>query len=427
MRNNASKASGSPLVATPVIDKNGRLTTVHKRSDNASFGSPALTVARPSIVKTQKAEAVHTIKPKKLADDSPAARIGLAMHHWDGYSEESAFIAGRGRKPVDMADDVLFDFLREGIDTQNAAALNTFGISEVGEIPDGAWGKSYPGSLSTVITKSTLIHYREFGQVIERLQEAGLSAVDASKAISNGLQDGHLDQALSDEQLLKLFSKWNYKSTFSLNGKSETEQDKVIDGFVSGLIPFELASQNMNTLKGLEYELTALLVKEQTRDDEDKALLEKLKDRDYLVTLGSKFHAMIGSRPLRELNRLVENHGIEVLDLEQPQLAGVSVRQGEGKDAQIGIEGAKYIQTVQDIAHEQSDRAYWTSVDRYNNVGGLEVDRSYLRNYELNNLREAGVSPEKAYDMLINHKLTPEQIVVAHQTGLNSSLAQGAL
>lgn len=426
MRNFPSKPSTGALVATPTIDKNGRLTTVHKRAEGASGVSPSLSSAAPSITRHQAGEKQHLIKPKKLSEDSIAVKIGWELERFSFNTDAHEFCDPKIRKAMNMPDDVLYDFLRQGVDTQDAAALASLGISTIDDFPEYYRDMYLPGSLSKVAQKRT-ISRKYFSDTLDRLQEAGVSAVDADKAISNGLQDGHLDKALSDEQLVQLFSKWKYKALCGDGNANNTEQDRVIDGFVSGLIPIELADKKLNDLKGLEYELFKLLRVGEVKDEEDVRLSEKLQDRDYLTALGRRAGDIEGYRPMRELNRLVEDHGMEVLKLDHPQIAGVKIHHGEGKSTQIGLEGAQYIQTVHRIARESSDRAYWMSIERFSSSGGLEVERSYLRNYELNNLREAGVAPEKAYDMIVNHKLTPEQIIVAHQTGVNDSLAQGAL
>jgi hypothetical protein len=374
-------------------------------------------------------EKVHVVKPKNLNLNSTAVRVGLAMGVLRDDFDVDEFGDASKRKSVSLPDDVLYEFLRNGVDASNAAALSQLGITEVDQIPHGIAERVLPGDLASVVRRN-MVQRKEFGNVIERLQESGVSAIDANKLIGNGLQDAHLDRALSDEQLSTLFSKWNYKSVIGYEKRGTPEQDDVITAFVDGTIPFELVGHKMNELKGLEYELNKLFIDPNSDvDAEDEHLREKLRDREYLVTLAGKAIVSIeGYRPLREMNRLMEEHGSDVLTLDLPQLANIKINPGGGAEvSRIGVEAARYIESVHDIAFSTTDDAHWMSSERFASYGGLEANRSYLRNFELLNLRSAGVSPEDAYDLLVNHKLSPDQIIAARETGVGNTMAQGVL
>lgn len=429
MSNFSSGYSRSNLIATPTVDKNGRQTTVHKRASDVPRASASLASAIPSSPSPRRVEESHVIKPKNLSLSSTAVRVGLALGELRDDTDADEFGDASTRKAVSIPDDVLYEFLRNGVDALNAAALTKFGITEVDQIPPEIAERVLPGDLASVLRKN-MIQRKEFGSVIERLQESGVSAIDANKLISNGLQDAHLDRALSDEQLVTLFSKWSYKSVIGYEKRGVPEQDDVITAFVDGTIPFELVGHKMNELKGLEYELNKLFVDPAPDvDAEDEHLREKLRDRDYLVTLAGKAIVSIeGYRPLREMNRLMEEHGSEVLTLKLPQLANIKFNpEGGAEVRRIGIEAARYIESVHDIAFSTTEDAHWMSTDRFASYGGLEVNRAYLRNYELLNLRNTGVSPEDAYDLLVNHKLSPDQIIAARETGVGNTMAQGVL
>lgn len=427
----------SRLIPTPTVDKNGRLTTVHKRSEAASKSTSALSGLRPSMggaAKTPSAQ--HTIKPKKIADNSTAVQVGHAMGIFRSDGEVEDFCLASGRKPVTIDDSTLYEFLRRGVDAQSAASLTNLGVENPDDIPgDDDW--RFYNLRRVNPRRGSIVYHRSIDAVINRFQSEGVSAVDASKVLENGLQDEHLDQALSDAQLIELFSKWRYSSTCGKEERGHPEQDDVIRGFVSGLIPFELSNHKLNELKGIEYELHQLfvqpfhnkMVKDPIVTEEETALREKLSnDREYLIALADKASTSIeGYNPLREMNRLVEDHGMEVMELRLPQLAGVKIHTGNYQSYKIGVEAARYIETVHSIAESDTDRAYWMSGNRFQSHGGLQVEGTYLRHSNLIELREAGVEPAEAYDLMIKHKLSVEQIKVARETGVSSTLAQGAL
>jgi len=428
MTNTSSGRSSSHLIPTATVDKNGRQTTVHKRAGDANKMNTTLASARPSVPLARNTEKVHSVKPKNLDLSSTAVSVGLALGFLKDDIDADEFGDASNRKTVSIPDDVLYEFLRKGVDATNAAALSQFGITEVDQIPDEVAKRVLPGDLASVLRKN-MIQRKKFGNVLDRLQEAGVSAMDACKLVSNGLQDAHLDRALSDEQLAVLFSKWNYKSVIGYEKRGTPEQDDVITAFVDGTIPFELVGHKMNELKGLEYELNKLFVESEFNDEEDKHLREKLSDREYLITLAAKAIVSIeGYRPLREMNRLIEDHGMEVLTLKTPQLAGIKrYPGGDTPPYRIGVDAARYLESVHNIAYETTEYAHWMSTDRFSSYGGLEVERTYLRNFELLNIRAAGIPPEEAYDLLVNHKLSPDQVITARETGVGSTMAQGVL
>lgn len=418
----------TPLIPTPVVDKNGRQTTVHKRAGKASSANDLLGSLRPAVgSQQQESGKTVTIKPRKLKEGSTAVAIGTSLGFLNSRGDVHAFCEASGRSAVKMPEDVLYSYLRRGVDVQDAAALSNLGINSVDEIPSETADFCLPGSLTEVVQQNT-VYRKKFDTVINRLQHRGVSAVDASKLLSNGLQDAHLDRALNDEQLIKLFSKWSFKSVCGREVHGKIEQDDVIRGFVDGLLPFELIDHKMNELKGIEYELNKLVNEEAYRDDEDKRLREKLKDRKYLVAVAGKAAtSVLGYRSLRIMDKLIEDHGMDVLSLDTPQLAGVEMHLGNHESYQIGIEGARYIDAVHRIAFKDSDRAWWMGAERFFSHSGLEVERVYLRHGELMSLRDAGVSAEEAYDLLVKHKLSKDQIIAARESGVTNTLAEGAL
>jgi hypothetical protein len=416
----------SRLIPTAVVDKNGRQTTVHKRADAAPSAKGVLAGVRPALGAVQPQEVQHTIKLKGLTSGSTAMLI-VKERGMMGNEEVDEFLAGAGRKTASLPDDLIYDFLRKGVDAENAAALVTLGLDNPDDVP-GDDSSFLIYNLKRVSGAGHYIWRRKIDDVIDRFQENGVPATVASKVIRNGLQDDHLDDALSDDQLIELFSKWTYKSTVGYEDKGRNEQDRVIKGFINGELPFDLIDLKMNELKGVEYELSALALAGPAATDTENKLLEKFSDRDYLTRVARKAATSVdGYRPMQTLDGLIEKHGPEVMELRNPQMAGVEIHLGNYQSNEIGVEAARYIEQVHDVMDKDSDRAYWMSGERYSSHGGKQIDRVYVRNADLLELREAGLSPEESYDMLVKHKLKPEQIIVARQTGVESTLASGVL
>jgi len=421
------------LIPTAIVDVNGRLTTVHKRAEGTSRGNSALGNVKPSLGVT--VSDMHTIKPKKLPVLSDSVRLAQLFGALITNEEIEAFVSPTGRSTVQMSDDEIYDGLRKGFTIQDAAALKSIGISldEIMERTKDSYVQG--GSLDIAVGRKGIRYRTEISGALERLQASGTSPAEAEKMIINGLQDGHLDRALNDDQIKELFSKWRFRSAVQAYEHGPVELDDVIDGFVSGRLPFDLINHKMANLKNSESELYDLYERKFNRDGRslytpDAELAERLSDPDYRVRLVDKAAtAMPGEyRPLVALDKLVQGHGMEVLELNDPRMAAMTIYVSPGVNRECGVEAAKYVERVLDLAKEETGGDLWgSSSKRHESQGAVQANGVYLRNWELLDLYERGVPAEESYDLLVKHKLSREQIIVARETGVGSTLASGVL
>ena len=428
----------SRLIPTPVVDRNGRLTTVHKRTDAPAKGIGTLSSSRPVLGATkQSANGVHTIKPKKLSDKSDAIRIGKLFGALSSDDEIESFKESSGRSPVQMSDDEIYDALRKGFSIHDAAALKSLDINldDVMERTKEHWVRGGSFNRMTGRSNGNLHEYTaKIEGALDRLQETGMSALDAGKLMLNGLQDGHLDRALSDEQLVDLFSKWRFRTEQEHYVHGHVEQDDVIDAFVSGRLPFELSGHKIADLKNVEretYDLFDRVLSDRPNSyKRNESLAERVKDREYLTKVADKAATVMPNeyRGLELVDAEVQKHGMEVLELNDPRMASIPIWVEAGVTRDCGIETGRYVERVLTLAKEDLEGDLWgTSSPMHTSMGAVKADGVYLRNHDLLDLYDAGVSAEEAYDLLVKHKLSAEQIIVARETGVDSTLASGVL
>lgn len=414
------------LIPTAIVDKNGVASTRNKKVAGESAGNASLSGIRPAFGMAQTREVVHSIKGKALKTDSPLLdflpKQEAKKDEWDEPEPVKHPALG---KAVDVPDDVLYEFLRLGIDANDAAGFTALGLSPDAVGDDPRFNERLRSNLNKV-HKSHTVYTVHKGEATDRMQEAGVSAVVASRVLSNGLQDEHLNRALNDEQIVELFSKWKFRGAYELHKTSSVRSDEIIESMLDGALPFAAKDCKIADLEKIDVEM---------RCSRDGQVYDDIRsDPEYFARLVTKASTDMhdASNPLRELHELVGAFGQDVLDLQFPELADIDVYE-EQTDPTVkpphkkaGIEGAKFIERTRALAEERGDYLGYTS-SLTGSFGAVTVGRKYLRNWELLALREAGLSAEEAYEGLIEKDLTSDQLKVMKQTGINSNLADGIL
>lgn len=416
------------LIPTPIVDKNGVASLRHKKALSQAPGAASLAGTRPSIGTAPSREVVHEIKGKALHQDSSVSDfLDKPLQRGGKYSDKPPAQHPSLGKAVAVPDDVVYDFLRLGLDANEAAAFTSLGLSPDDVENDKRFTNPFRNNLHA-LSKSSTRYRLNREEVIERLQESGVSGLVASKVLSNGLQDGHLNRALDDEQVVELFSKWKFRGIHEQYRQGGVVSDDVIESMLDGKIPFEARVHKIADLEKI--------VREIDRNEDAPAYEGIRDDHDYFVSIVNKAASegmSDSNNPLGDVHKLVQAFGPEVLDLKYPMMASIDVSEEWAKPGmrpvtyKAGIEGAKYLEKAHAIAQERTDRWSYMSMKMSDSSGGLRVDRKYLRNWELMQLREIGVTPEKAYEYLIDRELTLTQIRGMQQDNIPVTLADGIL
>lgn len=425
----------SRLIPTAIVDVNGRQTTVHKRAEEAPKAHGALVGVKPSLGAPVAASSeLRTIKPKKLPMFADAVRLGKLMGALTSDDEIESFREASGRSPVQMSDAEIYDALRCGIPMQDTAALKNLGIT-----PDDVMERTKDafmvgGALNMVSGRNHYVHRTSIKAALDRLEASGMPAAEADKLMINGLQDGHFDRALNDDQIKELFSKWRFRSEVNSYEHGHVEQDDVIDGFVSGRLPYEALNYKLADLKNVERELYDMFNPKTMRLNSlpapDPAMVERVMDMDYRASLVEAAARAIPGiyDPINKLDEVVQKHGMEALELNDPRKATMQIFVSAGVTRECGVDAAKYVERVIGLAADELEGDFWgTSSDPSTSQGAVKANGHYLRNWELLDLYEKGVPAEVSYDMLVTHGMSREQILVAYETGVGTTLANGVL
>jgi hypothetical protein len=418
----------SNLNATRIVDKNGKQTTVHKRTDKGTTVSAALSSLPPTLAGT-----TPTTKPKGKAVTKVKASSVARLHEesfirnnpsefevqWIENGEE---YYGWRKVDTELPTSRIYDYMRQGIDLTDATILDGLGISPEALAED--FTDELPGRLSKVESNKTGTSILHNSAVIDAMEQAGVPVAKAYKALENGLQDGHMKD-LSIEQLVPLFTKWRYY------GKQGTLPDqnssRLLDAVTSGQIPYELTeTATRQELSRLENELRY--------SESRKPLMELLgRDRDLFIRVAEKAVTTMSvsslgpqsDKPVSKLLNLATKYGDEVLELRHPELITMS-KKVDGDWKQLTMEEAQYCEAVEKLAIDAGDNV---GVQWKRPFDHLQADNNdvTLRQSELAELHSNGVSAENAHEMLVLRKMSVGQALTAHTDNVPTSISEGAL
>lgn len=403
----------SDLIPTPVVDKNGRLTTVHKKPSGGTYSSK-LASSKPAITPvatSAPSNLMHTVKGKPLH----GASLALALLS-DDPDEQYRLTRCTGehewRKSVDVPDSILYGYLRMGADIQDATALYGLGVMP-DDLPNHPkLAVHIPGRLGR-LDGNEAFYVIQNRKVISRFEAAGFTAVDVEKAVANKVQDWFLDKGLDESQLLTLFSKKKYQSVVGTGNKAN---DRVINAFVRGNLPLTVLDAPTAKLKNAAHEVMLMnesLVKELTSEPE---LFGKL----IMKTLDSP------DERIQDLYALLKEYGPGVMGMQDPYLCSVKENLGDNRGSGRGsFESGVYYDQVHQLIRENDS---WTLENaKYEWWGGLVTNDLKVINADVDYLRRQGFSAQETYEGLVLHKLTPEQMLIGREDTVPSGFAGGAL
>lgn len=405
----------SELIPTPIVDKNGRQTTVHRRSDSKK-NSRALISSKPVLTSSfdMEPDLSYTIKGKTLHRDSLSLKL-LSENPEEQYRLTQSTGEYAWRKNVDVPNSVLYEYLRMGADIQDAATLYGLGVMPE-ELPDHpVLATQLPGRLGRLDGANAFYIIQNRG-VLLRFEDAGFPAVDVEKAIANKIQDWVLDRGLNDQLLLDFFSK-KKKYHAVVGSIGQPANDRVINAFVLGRLPLTVADMPTASLKDVSKEVIMM---------NDSLLSELVAQPEVFGQIIRKSLDSDSTRNVQSIYELFTKHGPEILDMDDPFLCAVQEHVGAGNDLESGsLEFGKYLDQVHQLIIKNDNQAFGSS--KYEWWGRMITNDIKVINSDLNDLRKSGVTPQEAYEGLVVHRLSTDQVIVSHADSLHSGFSGGAL
>lgn len=395
------------LVPTPIVDINGRQTTVHRKAAENGTRSSLLGSLRPTVVSNAPSNEPKLIKGA-LHPDSICLKVQSIKDSGQiqGDAVRNHKIAGDG---VAFDDDELYDFLRFGIDATDAAVFKLCGYKPSDLSDDPEISPLLPGHLVRVFD-GFKDHVFSNEEQVEIMRAAGIPATRAATALRNGVAEHHFNGVLSVEQVVELFMRSSYNRNPRISGPSKSG---ALDAIVSGEIPLELSQRvKVTNLQTAAYELRSY----------DGKRLRSIRDRApaRFETLIVK-SARCNSSPLA-LHDLTRKYSDRVLELADPHLAEKRI----GKtDATYGVDNAKYLEAIIRAAPKGITGDWVKTKD--GSFRPFSREYSALRGEDMVAMREAGATLEQCWDLLGVRKMRLEEAVAVARGETILALSEGVL
>lgn len=307
------------LTPTTITDKNGKITTVHRRDVTSGKTAAVLTGIKPSVAPSSSVSSSgHDSKPVKVKwKISPASMPMMEGSFLDrvGLIDEvkQAEVKHKGHE---MTQGEVFDFMKLGISFHEAAALHQIGGSLSNWLDEPSFQNALPGNHARVFVKDEGWRPVELDETIELLKRENVPFSRASKIIKNGLCDELLRRSvLEPNDLFDLFVRFSYQP--SINPDVSTNSTAVVDALNEGLLPRELIkdtaadkstmANTINTLYPPEKNSTAS--PQSPYEINESVRAELIADPHKLVQailVMSNYSSLSGEGRLRSLTTAVE-------------------------------------------------------------------------------------------------------------------------
>lgn len=230
------------LTPTTITDKNGKVTTVHRRDKADLKRASSLAGIKPSLSGNGPSSgAKDDHKPIKvkwktsqgslpMSENSFLERVGL---------KDDVLAADIKREGHEMTRSEVFEFMKLGISFYEAAALHQIGG------PLGEWvGKpefqsALPGDYARVFVDGSW-QAIALDDTVELIKSEGVTFSKSFKLIKNGLSDELVHRSvLAPHEIVALFSRFSYQP--SINPDVATNSTATINALNEGRLPFDLA------------------------------------------------------------------------------------------------------------------------------------------------------------------------------------------
>lgn len=420
------------LIPTPIVNKNGVSTTVHKRATRRpslkSLDSirPVLNESKPKSRRIIGDHFLGTPTTVKAGGSLPSS--GIIMRNPDVFESndmQRGYNAYAWRRvDIEMTNGELYAYMRLGIDPVEAVALKGVGVSAE-ELPyDENLSDSLPGSLGRLM-RGSKEHRIQNTKAVDAMIEAKIPALKAAKALESGLQDGHLNGRFDIKQLVDLFGK--YKYGVAIGDHRTVESAAVVDSILAGDIPIELTKTSSRLeLTRMEREFN----KNKTYRTQIESVREAISPEDFIKIAKVGIKRVQTEQPVYDTYRLVQEHGEAVLDLTLPAVIEIA-RENDGPI--YGLSGAQYLEEIVKMSDADTDIDYDDRYGDWQYQTMSDRDRPHDRRKvtmsgdDMMTMMDAGISADNAYDMMFRKGMSLDRILLARENNISMSIAEGML
>jgi hypothetical protein len=388
------------LIPTPIVDKNGKQTTVHKSLGNTPAATGALSAARPSLIASKKKERPTTLEwnTRQLPlDEGLLWEMGISEHRGTTRFTE-----------ITLSE--LIGYLGHGATYHEAAYLNRIkGLEE--------WERDERFQRAAERCPN------QFDNVIAAIESRKMKPNEIFKLLENGVTDALLESStLTEDQTLNVFSRFKYSHHTA--SKTSNEIPAMIDALLDGTLPygvFDGGYEKASVTKmckelfgnpGKKSEFTEAEREEIRSSPETIELLLALTDHHNKNRHENDVYGAY--RAFGETYRAVKQFGKKAVSEFHPQLL-----QGKLSDGSVmGVEGARtargFVQYCEDKTPFELNQYAVTSLtarDQRDAYGRSSGSRFTVELTEVVEMSRAGVTDAAMVHCLTDLKMSVPEIL----------------
>lgn len=409
----------NPLVPTPIVDVNGKQTTVHRRVPPVTPSPKGLSAARPALAvngKPEKTFAVDYMMRQLPADGFlHDMGIGLEAHNQglgiDPRGRQSGI--GGGMPELTLTD--VYRFMRHGATLHEAARLAHFkSIDEWEQDAD--------------FQRASSKNNTKFTDTIDLIESKNMKPAEAMKLLQNGLSDELLAAStLTVDQTLSVFSRFKY--THWTASKTAKEIPAMMDALLSGNLPYDIFESGYD--KKSVTKLCSDIYGEQTKKSElSPEEREEIKSSPATITLIMELMKLHQPKesfedPFRSTGvtyRALKEFGEEVVRENHPEKLMQVLRDG----SYMGPDG---VATASSFVRYCEANSGPNGV--YDTPGRISIwiNRTQARvsHADVVDMTRAGVPDSAIVGMLIHKQMTVDEIIEAAKNSPAALLLDGEL
>lgn len=296
------------LIPTRVVDKNGRATTVHKRSGSSAVQNKKLSSANPSLGSAQKRSKIDAPFTYEVEQGFTNSLFGSTLN---GMKPELAL---NDKSRIKVSSRQVYSLARYGFATRDCIYMAHFKLT-----PEEAF--SFSAKLAATGQRTGRFHERPW---IDAMLAADMDHFDLLKAYDNGLTQHDLDE-MPPENAPDVITAYGYKG-FSKTKLAEKVRDGKIAWSDIKLMGVSRATKHEWTIvhamdrniKGGEQNMTLPILNEIIRDAEKRprntldsssplkpeVLIER--HTECYLAVGDKFWDLHMPEVIDPLGRIVE-------------------------------------------------------------------------------------------------------------------------
>lgn len=420
------------------MDKNGKLTTVHRRDGALPSKASSLAGIKPSLPQT----------PTAVAADDKVVKVKWKVSQGSLPLSEKSFLTRMGMKDEILAAEIkpsghamtrgeVFEFMKLGLSFMESAALHQIGGPLEKWLDNQEFKDALPGNQARVFVKGgdrTLA----LDETMELFKREGVSLNKAAKLVKNGLSDERLQRSvLAPHEIFALFNRFSYQP--SINPDDTTNSTATMDALNEGLLPFDLVENidaDKSTMTNVLYALyppgkkkssSVPLAADVISDSVRQELIDDHEKLSQTVLVMSRYKGSSSGERLRSIDvavNAINEFGFNACMAHHPGLLTHTLSDGTALGYERATEARRATISLGSMLDKNKGTNYPTSLKMSSHIGGEWTRTDYA---DVAEFKLMGKSDQEIFDLTLGVPMDSNRALAIAQKNVAPVISSGWL